>query len=114
MAVPELPDHDQTRREDTINTVTIIDYGGTIGAAIAQGKAYALAGTHLAVKYCASACVTMLSLVPQANVCFYPDAWIGYHTEAMYSVAGICCIENPNTMVWQRGKDWIKRGYKPC
>ena len=92
---------------------TIIDYGGTLGAHVAQGKAYAAAGTYLAIKYCASACIFMLAMVPKDHVCFYPDAWIGFHTEQQLP-QWLGGTENPNTMRWERGKKWIAKGYKSC
>ena len=92
-----------------MNVVTIIDYGGPLGAAIAKGKAYAVAGAHLAVKLCASACLFTLMQVPRDHVCFYPDAWIGYHSPAWTGRS-----EPASQMIWERGRDWIAKGYQPC
>ena len=96
-----------------MNTVTIIDYGGLLGEHVAQGKAYAAAGVMVAVKYCASACIFMLAMVPSDHKCFYPDAWIGFHTEHQLPQwqGG---TESPTTMRWERGRDWIAKGFKPC
>jgi hypothetical protein len=95
--------------------LTINDHGGLIGTHVALGKAYAAAGVHVAVKYCASACLFLLMQMPHSLVCFYPDAWIGYHTSAAYPNAkGICCEESTTTMRWERGADWIARGYAKC
>ena len=65
-----------------MNSVTIIDYGGLLGEHVAQGKAYAAAGVMIAVKYCASACIFMLAMVPPDHKCFYPDAWISHRASA--------------------------------
>jgi hypothetical protein len=87
--------------------VLINDPGGFLGAHIALGKSYAALGAKLAVKYCASACLMLLAQVPQQNVCFYDDAWIGTH--AQYDHAEIA-----RDMIWERGRDWIKQGYGKC
>jgi hypothetical protein len=91
------------------DTVTIIDYGGTLGSHIALGKAYAAAGVHVAVRYCASACLMLLAQLPQTRVCYYPDIWIGSHSAAWTGGA-----ENPATMDWERGRDLIARGAREC
>ena len=98
-----------------MEVLIINDPGGVILQHVFLGKQYAALGTKLAVKYCASACLSLLAQVPQTNICFYPDAWIGYHTAAMRpNEAGICCVESPTTMRWERGRDWIARGYSDC
>lgn len=90
-------------------TLTIIDYGGTLGAHIAAGKYYAAHGIMLKVLYCASACMMMLLQVPKEQVCFYPQAWIGDHSAAWSGG-----MESPTTMIWERGRDWIAKGYRSC
>ena len=96
-----------------MNSVTIIDYGGLLSEHIEQGKAYAAAGVIVVVKYCASACIFMLAMVPADHKCFYPDAWIGFHTEHQLAQwrGG---TEQSNTMRWERGRQWIAKGYKSC
>ena len=93
--------------------ITINDPGGIIRDHVLLGQHYAKIGAYLVVKYCASACLFLISQVPQDHVCFTPSAWIGYHTEHQLpqSQGG---TENPNTMRWERGRDWIAKGYKQC
>ena len=91
-------------------SISIIDYGGLFGAHITQGTLYAKAGAFLKIKYCASACLLMLAQVPQDHVCVYRDAWFGYHTAAQDANG----YESPTTIRWERGRDWIARGYTPC
>jgi len=94
---------------ELVGTVNIIDYGGTLGAHVAAGKAYAAAGVLLKVKYCASACLMMLAQVPRAQICVFPDAWIGNHSTGWNGGT-----ESAATMVWERGRDWIARGWREC
>lgn len=90
-------------------TTTIIDYGGTLGSHIALGKAYAAAGTHLAIKFCASACLMMLAQVPRDHVCIYPDVWFGFHSAAWHGLS-----EPAQSMIWERGREWVAKGYAQC
>ena len=95
--------------------IEIIDYGGDLGFHVALGKAYAVAGAHLKVLYCASACLLTLAQVPKANICFSPSAWVGYHTPAQHrDEIGRCCVEDANTMRWVRGRDLIAKEYRRC
>ena len=96
-------------------TVLINDPGGYIWQHIALGQHYAAIGAKLAVIYCASACLMLLDQVPKANICVYPQAWIGYHTAAQHNNPdGTCCTESTTTMRWERGSDMIARGYRSC
>ena len=90
--------------------VTINDPGGYIWQHIALGQHYAAVGAKLAVIYCASACIMLLDQVPKSNICVYPQAWFGYHTDQRFPDGS----ESPTTMRWERGTDWIKRGYRTC
>ena len=90
--------------------MVIIDPGGS---ALMHGYQYGLwaaQGVMFKVKYCASACVMALMTVPPAQVCFYPDAWIGTHTAAMDANGN----ESPSTMRWERGREWIAKGWRKC
>ncbi len=91
-------------------SVVINDPGGSLLEHLTQGYQYAVHGTHLVVVYCASACLLLLAQVPRDHVCFRPSAWIGYHTAARQADG----TESTTTMRWERGKDWIKKGYKAC
>lgn len=88
----------------------INDAGGSIHAHYLLGLHYAEVGAHLIVVYCASACLYLLAAVPRDHVCFRPSAWVGYHTAAQRPDG----TESPTTMRWERGTDWIARGYKRC
>lgn len=96
--------------------IVLNDPGGYVWVHRALGQKYAKEGTHLIVAYCASACLDILAIVPRENVCFRPSAWIGHHTPAQHANVsnGTCCVEDPNTMRWERGLDWIARGYSEC
>ena len=83
--------------------------GGYVMAAEALGKKYASEGTKLIVVYCVSACVLILDIVPKENICFRPSAWIGYHSE--HHITG---PEPSHMLRWERGRDWINRGYNEC
>lgn len=93
-----------------MSSVVINDPGGVISDHLVQGIHYAWAGTNLIVKYCASACLDMLDMVPKDHICFKPSAWIGYHSINQRPDG----TEDTTTMIWERGKDWIARGYKSC
>ena len=88
----------------------INDPGGYIGMHIMQGKIYAAMKANLIIVYCASACLNMLAQVPVDNVCFEPSAWIGYHSAKFDGVHP----ESPATMRWERGSDWIAKGWRKC
>jgi hypothetical protein len=91
-------------------TITVIDYGGVIGSQIALGQHYAAIGAHLAIKLCVSACILMLLQVPKANVCIWPDAWFGFHSAAWHGGP-----ESAQTMVWMRGRQYVRKwGYREC
>lgn len=94
--------------------MTLIDYGGKIGEHLALGHALIASGQIIAVKYCASACLMILAMFaakPETmkRLCVYPDAWIGYHVHPFANGS-----ESPTTMRWERGRDWIAKGYTPC
>lgn len=93
-----------------MTSVVINDPGGSIVQHAFDFTVMVLNGTFFKVIYCASACVMALSIVPMKQVCFYPQAWIGYHTTAQREDG----TENSNTMRWERGKDWITNGYEQC
>lgn len=95
---------------DAPPAIVINDPGGLVWQHRALAQKYAKDGTHLIVVYCASACLDFLAIVPKANVCFRRSAWIGYHTPA--ALPGV--TESPTTMRWERGADWIERGYREC
>lgn len=86
------------------------DPGGSILQHLHLGQHYAAESIHLTVVYCASACIYLLAAMPHDLVCFKPSAWIGYHT-AQQRADG---TESPSTMRWERGTDWIRKGYKAC
>jgi hypothetical protein len=90
----------------------INDPGGNLGDHVMVGKILAASKATLAVKYCASACLFMLSMVPHNQVCVYSDAWIGMHSAARKSVY---VGESTTTMIWQRGIKWaLAKGYRTC
>lgn len=95
---------------DSPPAIVINDPGGYVWAHEALGRKYAKDGSKLVVVYCASACLNLIALVPKENVCFRRSAWVGYHTGAQ-SPSG---IESPTTMRWERGREWIARGYREC
>ena len=86
--------------------VIINDPGGNVIDHVMLGLNYYCTGVNLIVEYCASACLDILKIVPKDHICFRPDAWIGYHSHPG--------IEDTTTMIWERGRDWIARGYKQC
>lgn len=90
--------------------IVLNDPGGYVWEHRALARRYAKDGTKLIVAYCASACLDIIAIVPRDNVCFRPSAWIGYHTSA--ALPGV--TENTATMRWERGRDWIARGYQKC
>ena len=90
--------------------IVINDPGGVILQHTFQGMVYAKTGAFLKVVYCASACLGLIAQVPKDHICFMPSAWIGYHT----SEQGVDGYEQTWTMRWERGRDWIARGYRPC
>jgi hypothetical protein len=95
--------------------VIINDPGGSIVQHAFDFAVMAASGAMFQVIYCASACVMALATVPKDQVCFYPSAWIGYHTEAAGpDASGRCCFEATNTMRWERGRDLVARGYREC
>lgn len=91
-------------------SIILNDPGGLVWAHRALGQKYAKDGTHLVVAYCASACLDILAIVPRENVCFRGSAWIGYHTAAQRTDG----TEPTYSMRWERGRDWIARGYQEC
>lgn len=93
-----------------MHDVIINDPGGSIAQHAFDYTVMALNGVFFKVMYCASACVMAISTVPMKQVCFYPQAWIGYHTAAQRENG----TESSNTMRWERGRDWIKNGYGEC
>lgn len=91
------------------------DPGGSIVQHAFDYTVMALSGAYFKVMLCASACVMAIELVPKDQVCVYPQAWIGYHTAAAGpNEKGQCCFESPTTMRWERGRDWIAKGWTPC
>lgn len=90
--------------------VIINDPGGDVSHHIVMGAFYAWSDSFLKVVYCASACLNLIAQVPKDHVCFTPSAWIGYHT-AEQRLDG---TESVSTMRWERGRDWIKKGYRQC
>lgn len=95
--------------------VLVNDPGGSIVQHAFDFTVLAASGALFKVLYCASACVMALATVPKEQVCFHPQAWIGYHTAAQGpNEKGQCCFESPSTMRWERGRDWIAKGYKQC
>lgn len=93
-----------------MSCIVINDAGGLVTDHIVQGIQYTWSGVYLIVQYCASACLDMLNMVPKDHICFRPNAWIGYHS-IHQQLNG---TEDTTTMIWERGKDWIVRGYKSC
>lgn len=89
--------------------VVINSPGGYVWVYEALGKKYRLEGTKLIIAYCASACVLLLDAVPQENICFRASAWIGYHRGDHMTGP-----EPAHMMTWERGRDWIKKGYREC
>ena len=58
-----------------------MDLGGVVTGYIARYKADARAGTHFIIKrYCASACTTILGIIPRERVCVEPAAAMGFHS----------------------------------
>ena len=93
----------------------INDPGGNVFQHAFDFAVLAAQGVMFEIVYCASACVMALIAVPKEQVCFYPSAWIGYHTAAKHpDEQGRCCVESPTTMRWERGRDLINRGYNQC
>jgi hypothetical protein len=90
--------------------VTINDPGGDVLQHIAIGQSYAQSGAFLEVIYCVSACLLMIAQVPEDHVCIMRNAWIGYHSEHRRPDG----TESPRTMAWERGRDWIVRGWREC
>ena len=86
------------------------DPGGLVGFHILLGKHLAAAGTKVVVVFCVSACLNLLAQLPKENVCFRPDAWIGFHSAAQRADG----TEDTTTMRWERGRDWIAKGWKSC
>ena len=84
--------------------------GGNIVQHVLTGLHYLQTGASVAVIYCASACLNLIGQIPPERVCFYPQAWIGYHTAARLPDG----TEPTWTMRWERGRDWIARGYPEC
>lgn len=89
--------------------VIINDAGGLLSEHIVLGQHYAAIGANLIVVYCTSACLILLAQVPQNKICFRPGAWVGYHSSAWQGGS-----ESTTTMKWERGRDWIARGYAKC
>lgn len=89
--------------------VVINSPGGYLWVADVLAQKYAREGTKLIVQYCASSCRLILAVVPQENICFRASAWIGYHRDDHWTGA-----EPTSAMSWERGSDWIKRGYREC
>ncbi len=86
--------------------VIINDSGGYVWAHEALGQLYAERGSKLQVIYCASACLDLIARIPKENLCFTRAAWIGYHTKNDHGLT--------YKMRWERGTDWIARGYRQC
>lgn len=101
----------QLARANVINASAIVvnSPGGYVWVYEALGKKYRREGTKLIVAYCASACVLMLDLVPKENICFRASAWIGYHRDEHLTGS-----EPAWLMTWERGRDWINKGYREC
>ena len=89
--------------------IIINDPGGYIWQHIAIGQHYAQIGAKLIIVYCASACLNLLAQVPASNVCFRPSAWIGYHVHQQADG-----YEPTTSMRWERGRDWIAKGWASC
>lgn len=95
---------------DQSPAIVINDPGGLVWEHVGLGKHYAQTGARLIVFYCASACLDLIAQVPRDKVCFRRSAWVGYHTVAQRRDG----TEATYTMRWERGKDWIKKGYAEC
>jgi hypothetical protein len=93
-----------------MNDLILNDPGGFIPGHVAYGAFLASIKMHVVVVYCASACLNLIAQIPHDYICFRPSAWIGYHTDKRNEDG----TENPNTMRWERGSDWIVRGYRSC
>lgn len=86
------------------------DPGGSIVQHAFAYTLLALKGTFFKVVYCASACIMAIETVPMKQVCVYQQAWFGYHTSTVDANGN----EATSTMRWERGREWIERGYKEC
>ena len=85
------------------------DPGGSIVQHAFDYTVLALNGAYFKIMYCASACIMAIMTVPMDQVCVYPQAWFGYHVHQRADG-----FESPTTMRWERGKDWIAKGYAEC
>lgn len=90
--------------------IIINDPGGYIWQHVALGQLYAQQGAHLVVAYCTSACFDLLAQVPFDHIYIRPSAWMGRHSAVFDGLHP----ESTTTMIWERGSDWIARGWAKC
>lgn len=83
----------------------LTDDGGSLGERMAVVEWLRRNGIHVEIKgTCGSACLWLLTL-PKDQICIFPEAWIGQHTDFGRS---------DDTIKWERGADVIARGALAC